>query len=227
MKTPICNVLNLGIINYKQGLELQRKMVNAVSSREIENVLILLEHPPVITLGRRSRKENIIAESSVIEKLNIEIYSIERGGDVTYHCPGQVVGYPIIDLNRAGRDLHSYLRNLEEVLIRLLNEYKIQGRRIEGYTGVWVGDEKIGAIGVASRNWITFHGFSLNVNPNLENFSLIHPCGIREKGITSIKKLLKKNVNIKKVKQGLIKYFGDVFGFSMRNMILKEKDIKK
>jgi len=216
MKKPICKYLNLGIVEYQKAHMLQRKMVKAVSCNEFENVLILLEHPPVITLGRKGKKENILVSTSELAKSGIELYYIERGGDITYHGPGQIVGYPIINLNYLHKDLHFYLRTLEEVLILLLKDYKIYGKRIKGYTGVWVEDEKIAAIGVAARNWVTFHGFSLNVNPDLSHFSFIHPCGIKDKGVTSMEKLLGRKISIQEVKEKLLKHFGEVLGFETK-----------
>jgi lipoate-protein ligase B len=172
-----------------------------------------VEHPPVFTIGRAGTGEHIIAPQEVLEREGIKVYEINRGGDVTYHGPGQLVGYPILNLGEYDKDLHETVRKYEEVIIRLLAEYCIEAGRIEGLTGVWVGDEKIAAIGIGVRKWVTFHGFALNVNPNLEHFKLIVPCGIRDKGVTSMEKILKERVNWEGLKEKLIYHFVDVFEY--------------
>ena len=158
--------------------------------------LLLLQHNPVITIGRSGGRDNILASKSALEAAGIEIYEIERGGDVTYHGPGQLTGYPIIDLRHFRKDVHWYLRQLEETIIKVLADYNIVGERMEGYTGVWVGNEKVAAIGVAIRRWITYHGFAFNIRPDMSHFQMIRPCGITDKGVTSLERLLGHKVDM-------------------------------
>jgi lipoate-protein ligase B len=165
----------------------------------------------VITLGRSGSKENILFSKGFLNKKKVTVQEIERGGDAIMHCPGQLVGYPIMDLKNFGRDLHLYLRNLEEVLIKTLGDYGIKGIRKDGYTGVWIEDTKIGFIGVAVQHWITYHGFAFNVAPDLEYFSLINPCGMKNGKVTSLSKLLKREVKIEEVIDCLIPNFNKVF----------------
>jgi lipoyl(octanoyl) transferase len=173
--------------------------------------LLLLEHPHVFTLGRGANRANILAAPSLIEDRSIEVHETGRGGDVTYHGPGQLVGYPIIDLKPDRCDVHRYVRDIEEVLIRVIGDFGIKGRRIAGLTGVWVGDEKIGAIGVRIARWVTSHGFALNVNTDLSYFRLIIPCGISTKGVTSMSRLLGGDLDIIEVARRAAERFGDVF----------------
>lgn len=206
-------ILDIGFRDYVSAWNLQEEYVLKRLCGSIPDVLILVEHPPVFTIGRAGTGEHIIAHQEVLEREGIKVYEINRGGDVTYHGPGQLVGYPILNLGEYDKDLHETVRKYEEVIIRLLAEYCIEAGRIEGLTGVWVGDEKIAAIGIGVRKWVTFHGFALNVNPNLEHFKLIVPCGIRDKGVTSMEKILKERVNWEGLKEKLIYHFVDVFEY--------------
>ncbi|QSQ09007.1 Octanoyltransferase [Koleobacter methoxysyntrophicus] len=206
-------ILDIGFRDYVSAWNLQEEYVLKRLCGSIPDVLILVEHPPVFTIGRAGTGEHIIAPQEVLEREGIKVYEINRGGDVTYHGPGQLVGYPILNLGEYDKDLHETVRKYEEVIIRLLAEYCIEAGRIEGLTGVWVGDEKIAAIGIGVRKWVTFHGFALNVNPNLEHFKLIVPCGIRDKGVTSMEKILKERVNWEGLKEKLIYHFVDVFEY--------------
>ncbi|RMF92501.1 MAG: lipoyl(octanoyl) transferase, partial [Candidatus Schekmanbacteria bacterium] len=168
------------------------------------------------TLGRRGKKENLLVEESFLKEKGIGLYNVERGGDITYHGPGQVVGYPILNLNQ-NRDIHKLVRSVEDVLIKVIRLYGIDGKRIKGLTGVWVGNEKIAAIGMAVKKWISFHGFALNVSTNLDYFKYIRPCGIDDKGVTSIERILGKNSpSIEDVERDIIEQFGEVFGFAMK-----------
>jgi lipoyl(octanoyl) transferase len=181
-------VQRLGVVPYGEALELQAKLVAQRRAGLIPDQLLLLEHPHVITLGTSSHTDHILLDDAQRALLGIELYETGRGGDVTYHGPGQLVGYPILDLKPDRCDLHRYVRDLEEVLIRTIAAFGIVGTRRAGMTGVWVGDEKIAAIGVrVSSGWITSHGFSLNVNTDLRFFDAIVPCGIREYGVTSMR----------------------------------------
>lgn len=175
------------------------------------DILILLEHPPVITLGRRSRGENLLLPADECARRGIEIAEAGRGGDVTYHGPGQLVGYPIVDLNPLGRDLHAYLRGLEEVLIDALASFGVAGERMEGKTGVWVGGEKIASIGVGVRRWIAWHGFALNVAADTSGFSVIVPCGLHGVSMTSLERLLGRPVPMGEVEDQVILSFSRIF----------------
>jgi lipoate-protein ligase B len=194
-------------------------LVEARRRGEIEDALVFVEHPPVLTLGRGSKRQNILAEARALAEKGVGVHEVERGGDVTYHGPGQVVGYPIIHLADRGRDLHRYLRDLEEVVLRVVGSYGLEARRKEGLTGVWVGEEKVCAIGVAVKGWVTYHGFALNVNTDLSFFNLIRPCGIRDKGVTSLAKLLGQWVDPAEVKAKIAETFARVFGYSQEGAV--------
>ena len=163
--------------------------------------------------ARRTHEEKVRADEEQLAREGIQVHQSSRGGNVTYHGPGQLVAYPILRLDLHGRDIHRYLRDLEEVLIRLLTRFGVEGRRSAGLTGVWVGDEKIAAIGVAVSRWVTYHGFALNVTPDLGHFGLIVPCGIRDKGVTSLARLLAQPVTVAEVKPPLVECVVEVFGF--------------
>ena len=181
----------LGLVPYAEALELQNRLVAQRRAGDIPDTLLLLEHPHVITLGTSAHRDNILIDDEQGRLLGIDVFETGRGGDVTYHGPGQLVGYPILDLKPDRCDLHRYVRDLEEVLIRALASFGIGAGRKEGLTGVWVGDEKIAAIGVrVSSGWITSHGFALNVNTDLSFFGSIVPCGITQYGVTSMERVL-------------------------------------
>jgi lipoate-protein ligase B len=209
------NVLDIGRRGYLQALKLQEKLRRDVAAAGGELAwLVLLEHePPVITLGRSARSEHILAPREELARAGIEVHETTRGGDVTYHAPGQLVAYPIIRLDLHGRDVSAYLRSLEEVLIRLLRSFDIRARRREGLTGVWVGDGKIAAVGVAVRRWVTWHGLALNVCPDMSGFEKIVPCGIPNCDVTSMARVLGRRITVEQVKPGVIKYMLEVFGF--------------
>jgi len=190
--TPPIAACDLGLIPYREALELQRRAVSARASGSTGDAIYFAEHEPILTVGRAGRAESLRASETLLRARGVEVVPVERGGDITYHGPGQIIAYPILALSElpSGRDLHRYLRDLEEVLIVLLGSYGIEAGRRPPYTGVWVGDRKVAAIGVAVRRWITFHGFALNVDPDLGHFDWIHPCGIRDLGVTSMRALL-------------------------------------
>ncbi len=209
----LLEVRRLGTIPYGEALELQADLVRRRRADEIPDRLLLLEHPHVITLGTSSHAEHVLADEDVRRLLGIELFETGRGGDVTYHGPGQLVGYPILDLKPDRRDLHRYVRDIEEVLIRALGDFGVQAGRKEGLTGAWVGDEKIAAIGVrVSSGWITSHGFALNVTTNLDYFDAIVPCGIREHGVTSLERFLGRSVDLEAVSDRVVVRFAEVFG---------------
>jgi lipoyl(octanoyl) transferase len=215
----ICNTIRLpGLTNYGEALELQRRLARArVDKLQLEDLLLLLEHPRVITLGRGSSESNVLASADALSKLGVSVHEIERGGDVTYHGPGQLIGYPIIDLTQHRQDLHWYLRQLEEVLIQALRAFGITGRRVEGYTGVWVGDRKIASIGVHVTRWVTFHGFALNVSTDLTDFDLIVPCGIDAVQMTSVQNETGKPQTVSQLGDEVSRCFGEVFDLVMKD----------
>ncbi len=211
----LCHVEQLGVVDYAEGLCLQRECVAARKAGEIPDTLLLLEHPHVYTLGRNAKKENILLPREQLAARGAQVIEIDRGGDVTYHGPGQLVGYPILDLTQHRRDIAWYMRALEEVLIEVAGEYGIQAGRLAGAPGVWVGNDKLAAMGVHISRWVTSHGFALNVNTDLHYFDFIIPCGLRDKGVTSLQKLLGRRVEIDDVAERLARHFGRVFDLEM------------
>jgi len=209
-------VRRLGVVPYADALALQRSLVEDRRAGRIGDTLLLLEHPPVLTLGVRGDggRSHILASAESLATRSIEVHEAGRGGDVTYHGPGQIVGYPIIDLNSHRRDVHRYVRDLETVLIRTAGDYGISAHRVDGLTGVWVGDEKLAAIGVRIARWVTSHGFALNVNTYLDHFDLIVPCGIADRGVTSMARLLGRSLDTAEVANRIIEQFTDVFDLS-------------
>lgn len=206
-------IQRLGRVSYADSLELQKRLVEQRKAGAIPDQLLLLEHPPVITLGvkTRSDRSHITATAEVLEREGVEVFETGRGGDVTYHGPGQLVGYPILDLKPDRCDVHRYVRDLEEVLIRTATAFDIEAARIPGLTGVWVGDRKLAAIGVRIARWVTSHGFALNVSTNLSHFRLIVPCGLEDKGVTSIAELASTPVAMADVEAAVIRAFRYVF----------------
>jgi lipoyl(octanoyl) transferase len=188
--------VHLGLVPYDQALELQLAALNARAEGRIPDLLLLLEHPPVITLGRSADPANVLAPPAELARRGIAVREAGRGGDVTLHAPGQLVGYPIVDLRARGRDVHRYLRDLEEVLIRALEGWGIRSHRIAGATGVWAGSAKVAAIGVGVKRWVTHHGFALNVDTDLTLFQTIVPCGLVGKEVTAVTRLLGREVEV-------------------------------
>jgi lipoate-protein ligase B len=212
-------IVDLGRRRYGEVLELQRAVARARISGEIEqDVLLLVEHPPVITLGRSSKDAHLLANPAQLAGRGIELFEVERGGDVTFHGLGQLVGYPIIDLKRHKQDLHWYLRQVEEILIRALGEFGIQSERVTKYTGVWTGKRKIASIGVHARDWVTWHGFALNVSTQLSYFDLIVPCGIPEVAMTSLQRELGRPVALEEVTEVVSRTTSTVFGLDPRKV---------
>ncbi len=215
----VCEAQWLGLVPYDDGLRLQERAVERLRSGEGPEQLLLLEHPHVFTLGRGADSANILADQEQLQSNSVEVHETGRGGDVTYHGPGQLVGYPIINLKPDRCDVHRYVRDIEDVLIRTIGEFGVTGTRITGLTGVWVGDEKIGAIGVRIARWITSHGFALNVNTDLSYFKMIVPCGITDKGVTSLSRLLGRQIELRDVAGIAASQFAQVFG---REVLLSE-----
>lgn len=207
-----CWLFNLGLVDYKVAWEWQRSLVaERREQANLEDVLILLEHFPVYTLGTGANQEFIKFN---LDKSDDPVYRIERGGEVTYHCPGQLVGYPILNLRHYRQDLHWYLRQLEEVLIRVLASYDLPGERLPGYTGVWLSGRKVAAIGVKVSRWITMHGFALNVCPDLTGFQRIIPCGIADKPVGSLAEFI-PDISLEEVRGKVAIAFAEVFGVKL------------
>jgi lipoyl(octanoyl) transferase len=228
-----CQIIELGLIGYAEAYALQKRVVAARKADAIGDVLLLCEHTPVITQGRNGKREHLLVSENVLRQRNVEFHESSRGGDVTYHGPGQLVGYPILQLGAIRKDVVWYVRMLEEVMIRTSAEFGISARREEGKTGIWVADEeqdftqssereegiapeKLGAIGVHISRWVTSHGFAYNVATDLRNFDLIVPCGIVGRRATSLEKLLGRAVSVRDIEPRMVRHFGDVFGLEMK-----------
>jgi lipoyl(octanoyl) transferase len=206
-----CAVCQLGLIEYSDACNLQRRLALQRMEGRISDMLLLLEHPPTITVGKSGKLENLLVSKEQLVEKGVSLFFADRGGDVTYHGPGQLIGYPIIDLRSRGEDIRRYVHDLEEVIMRTLDDFCIEAHRDETYIGVWVGERKIAAIGIGVKRWVTTHGFALNVRPNCEHFSLIKPCGIPDKGVTSISEVLCRDVPMEAVTERVVAYFSEVF----------------
>jgi len=222
-----CFIVDVRLIGYAEAWALQKRLVTARKNGAIEDVLLLCEHPHVITLGRNGKREHLLASEQVLRQKAVEFHSSDRGGDITYHGPGQLVGYPILNLAAIRKDVVWYVRMLEETMIRATAEFGISAERVTGKTGIWVRDtndsnaaslieEKLGAIGVHISRWVTSHGFAYNVSTDLRYFDLIVPCGITGRKATSLEKILGRAVTRKEVVQPVVRNFGEVFGLEMR-----------
>ena len=221
-------ILNLDTVPYEEAFALQKRLVEMRSRGTICDTLILLEHPPVFTVTRKATLKNILVSPDELQDKGISLCETNRGGDITYHGPGQIVGYPIMNLKDHGKDLHRYIRNIEEILINLLMDYGIAAHRDKANPGVWIEDEKIAAIGIAVKSsWTTMHGFAFNVNPDLNHYSLIVPCGITNKGVTSLSKLLGTPISMKEVRKKLIHHYAEVFNFSTRKISLEKVTVSQ
>jgi lipoyl(octanoyl) transferase len=210
-----CHVEQLGLVTYADGLRLQRDLVAQRKVGAIPDTLLLLEHPHVYTLGRNAKKENLLVNAEELAARGAQVFEIDRGGDVTYHGPGQLVGYPILDLAQHRRDIAWYMRCLEEVLVEVAGDYGIEAGRLRGAPGVWVGNDKLAAMGVHISRWVTSHGFAFNVNTDLRYFDWIVPCGLRDKGVTSLQKLLGRRIEMDEVTEKVVRHFGRVFELEM------------
>ena len=215
-----------GLIEYRQAHHLQTALVRRRIDGEIGDTLLLLEHPPTITIGRFGRLENIVASREQLEVEGISLVFSDRGGDVTYHGPGQLVGYPIIDLRQHGKDVHRYIHDLEEVLIRVLGSFGISASRDLSHPGVWVESEEVAAIGLKIKRWVSMHGFALNVRPNLEHFSLINPCGFADRRATSISRLLGHGVPMEVVIERLLSSFSEVFDIRLERSDISVGEVR-
>jgi len=240
-----CQIVDLGLIGYAEAYALQKRIVAARKADAIGDVLLLCEHTPVITQGRNGKREHLLVSENVLRQRNVEFYETSRGGDVTYHGPGQLVGYPILQLGAIRKDVVWYVRMLEEVMIRTSAEFGIKAVREAGKTGIWVpaaekdliqrsqsaqgeeghgeiAAEKLGAIGVHISRWVTSHGFAYNVSTDLRNFDLIVPCGISGRKATSLEKLLGRTASLKEVAHRIAEDFGEVFGVGMKKSSREE-----
>jgi lipoyl(octanoyl) transferase len=240
MKT-ILDVYDVGRISYRNAWNLQKSLQKLLIDRkkslrdgkslpeeaQIHDMFLFVEHPHVYTLGKSGDSAHLLKAVSELSTIDAEYIETDRGGDITYHGPGQIVGYPIIDLDRHFTDIHQYLRFLEEVVIRTCAEYGIKAGRIEGLTGVWVGDEKICAMGIRCSRWVTMHGFALNVNTNLDYFSNIVPCGISNKEVTSLRKILNRDIDPEEVKEYLLKHFSEIFKVKVKRCFQKPEPLKQ
>ncbi len=211
----VCRTNYLGMVPYAEAHALQQELAEKRKRDEIPDALLLLEHPHVITLGRAASRANILIDEASRRTYGLELFETGRGGDVTYHGPGQLVGYPIIHLAPDRCDVRKYVRDIEEVLIRTAADFGLDTRRVDGLTGVWVGREKLAAIGVRISRWVTMHGFALNVTTDLNYFQLIVPCGIKDHGVTSLEKLLGHAVEMDHVVEAVKRHFGEVFNRQM------------
>jgi lipoyl(octanoyl) transferase len=209
------HIRRLGVVPYGEALALQHRLVEQRKAGEIPDTLLLLQHPHVLTLGVKGDggRSHVLATDEKLAELGVEVFETGRGGDVTYHGPGQVVGYPVIDLSPDRKDVHKYVRDLEEVMIRVCADYGVEAARVAGLTGTWVPSraEKIGAIGVRISRWVTSHGFAFNVNTELEFFRLIVPCGIADRGVTSLRALLGRDLGVPDVEARFVHHMGQVF----------------
>jgi len=210
-----CHLLQLDMVEYVEAWELQKALLEARISGKMEDCIILLQHPPTFTFGRRYKEGNLIANKEYYETLGFAVYKTDRGGLATYHGPGQIVGYPIIKISTYTKDYYQYLRMLEEVMIRTLFDFGIVAVRNEGYTGIWVNNAKVGFIGVRLTFGYAMHGFSLNVNNDVSPFNHITPCGIQGVRVTSVQELLNTSVNMQEVYAKLANHFSDVFQIQM------------
>src|SRR5260370_2217395 len=215
-----CLNIDLGLLGYAEAYALQKRVVAARKADAIEDALLLCEHSYVIALGRSGKRENLLASEHVLRQKGVEFHDTDRGGDVTYHGPGQIVGYPILNLGAIRRDVVWYVRMLEEAMIRATAEFGVSAGRLEGKTGIWVRtattEEKLAAIGVHISRWVTSHGFAYNVSTDLRFFDLIVPCGIADRKATSLEKILSRSMERKEVAPQLVKHFGEVFGVEMK-----------
>src|SRR5437762_7591452 len=226
---PVLNkflTVDLGLLGYTQAYALQKRVVAARKAGAVEDVLLLCEHAHVITLGRNGKLENLLASEHVLRQKGVEFHATDRGGDITYHGPGQIVGYPILNLGAIRRDVVWYVRTLEEAMIRATAEFGIAAQRVAGKTGIWVrtenSEEKLGAIGVHISRWVTSHGFAYNVSTDLRNFDWIVPCGIADRKATSLEKLLGRSVEEKEVAPRIANYLGELLELEMKEASRKE-----
>ena len=217
----LCRVEQLGGVDYAEALRLQRERVAQRKAEAIPDTLLLLEHPHVYTLGRNAKRKHLLVSDAQLHALGAQLFETDRGGDITYHGPGQLVGYPIFDLAKHRRDIAWFMRSLEEVFIRVASDFGVEAARLAGAPGVWVGNDKLVAMGVHVSRWVTSHGFAFNVSTDLRYFDWIVPCGLRGKGVTSLEKLLGRPVAMEAAIGRVVKHFALVFALDMEVEKLK------
>ncbi len=212
------NVVFLGRIEYPEALSVQQRVRDAVMNEAMNDTLLLLEHPPVLTLGLQANRANVYLSEEQLKQKGVGVYQVDRGGDVTYHGPGQIVGYPIFNLTRHGRDVHAFMHSMQEVFIRLLErEFGLKAHReAQKYTGIWIGEQKITAFGIHVSRWTTTHGFAFNVNTDLSHFRWINPCGLSDRGVTSLAELTGKTQDMDRLTRLVARYFCEVFEMEER-----------
>lgn len=220
--STLCQAYDLDIVEYGKALRLQDELVKARLVNDIPDVILFLQHPPVLTIGASGGEQNITVSKDVLTKEGITTFHTDRGGDATYHEPGQLVGYLIFNIETRGKDIHKYVRDLEEVIIKTLHDYAIAAQRDPKYPGVWVGSEKICALGIRLTKWVTKHGFALNINNTLRCASYIHPCGITNRGVTSMSLLLGHGLIIEDVISCVIKHSSQVFDITIQRQSAKQ-----
>jgi len=201
----------LGTVEYAEAHRLQREILAKRIAGEVGDCVLLLEHPPVLTLGRAAKREHVLASREMLDARGVSVHEVGRGGDVTYHGPGQLVAYPIIDLKPDRQDVRKYVWSLEETMIQACVDFGLSAARIAGLNGAWIGDRKVGAVGVRISRWVTMHGFALNVESDLDHFALIVPCGIRDKEVTSISKELGRRVGVAELMEPVARHFAHVY----------------
>lgn len=201
----------LGTVDYAEAHRLQKELQSKRIAGEIGDTVLLLEHPPVLTMGRSAKKQHVLAPREVLEARGISVHEVGRGGDVTYHGPGQLVAYPIIDLKPDRKDVRKYVSSLEEAMIRSCADFGLNARRVQGLNGAWIGERKVGAVGVRISRWVTMHGLALNVNSDLNHFEMIVPCGIEDRGVTSLSAELGRRVQVTELIEPLAGHFAELY----------------
>jgi lipoate-protein ligase B len=214
--------VDIGLIGYAECLDLQMKILDQIYKGAMDDIVLLLEHKPVITMGRSGGEDALLVAPEQLEKFGVELYNTDRGGNITYHGPGQLVGYPIFNLRNYGKDVHNFLRNLEDVVIRSIGQFGVKGEAVAGLTGVWVNGDKICSIGVGAKKWISYHGFAYNVDPNMQHWALLHPCGLVDKKVTSLKKLVIPCPSMDEVKNAAVKSIEQVFDLKLEQMLYED-----
>ena len=201
----------LGTVDYAEAHRLQEALQGKRVRREVGDIVLLLEHPPVLTMGRSANAQHVLAAPEILAARGVQVHEVGRGGDVTYHGPGQLVAYPIIDLKPDRKDVRKYVASLEETMIRTCSNFGLAAGRVEGLNGAWIGDRKVGAVGVRISRWVTMHGLALNVNSDLRQFEMIVPCGIQDKGVTSLSAELGRTVHVGDVFEPLAQHFAELY----------------
>jgi lipoate-protein ligase B len=225
LSSKTCLCLEIPLIEYRSALDLQRSLVWARQTNAIENdVVLILEHPPVFTLGRRAGIENLKVSKAFLERKKIPIIPVERGGDITFHGPGQLVVYPIINLTKAGLNIMDYVTRLEEIMIRTASDWNIAAKRNSVNRGAWISNKKLGSVGISVQRGVAFHGFAFNVNLSLKPFKWIHPCGLTDIGVTSMARELSQGISMSSVRKAVMHHFGTVFGFNPVRVVENKLD---